>query len=65
MTRDRSDAVCVEWTGIKTRRRLRFEPRDAGGWERIEERKTADGWQPVGWEIVNDVVLDQGGEVVA
>jgi len=62
--RTREDALVVTYTDCKTRRRTRFEPRSAGGWWRVEERWTGDGWDPVGCEIVSHVSVERGAEVL-
>jgi len=60
------DAFVVTWTGVDAcRRRLIFQPRAVGGYLRIEQRRTDSGaWVDVGTEIVADVALDRGAEVV-
>jgi len=61
------DTLTVKWdpTG-RAPRRLRFEPRDApgGAWKRIEEVYSGDecGWRPVGSELVESVVIEDGRE---
>jgi hypothetical protein len=66
MTRDRRDAWEFAYTGVDSRRyRVLFEPRDAGGWDRIEYRKTDAGWEPIGREIVSDLDVTPGAEIVA
>jgi len=61
--RTREDGIVISWTGVDARRRrMTFEPRSAGGYTRIVERKTDAGWVPVGNEIVSDVDLDPGAE---
>lgn len=59
------DSITVRWTGADTSpRRLRFEPRSAGGYTRIEERWSGDEWVPEGQEIVADVGLDAPAAVI-
>ena len=54
--RTRADRMAISWTGVDARRyRMVFEPRSAGGYTRIVERKTEVGWVETGAEIVSDV----------
>jgi len=63
--RTRQDGIAISWTGVDARRyRMTFEPRSAGGHTRIVERKTETGWVPTGNEIVSDVALDPGAEIL-
>jgi len=53
------DGLTLSWTPPNTRRRrVTFEPRPSGGWERIEEEQHGDEWQTVGRELVADVDLE-------
>jgi hypothetical protein len=66
MPSDRPDAILLAYTDATARRRLHLEPRSLGGYELIEERKTVDGlWKPVGRDIVSQVVVECGTEVIA
>jgi len=57
--------IVIRWTGVDAKpRRLRFEPRSVGGYDRIEERWTGTEWDPVGEEIVSDVGLDAPAAVI-
>lgn len=59
------DSIVLRWTGEDADpRRVRFEPRDAGGWTRIEQRHNGDEWLTVGREIVSDVALDAPAAVI-
>lgn len=42
--------------------RDRYEPRDAGGWERIEERWSGCRWVIIGSELVEDVAIEADEE---
>lgn len=54
-----SESIIIEWTGEDARpRRLRFEPRAVGGYDRIEQRHNGDEWVTVGREIVSDVCVE-------
>jgi hypothetical protein len=46
-----TDAAC-------RRRRVRFERRSVGGWERIVEEYSAGEWRPVGREVVADTDIE-------
>ncbi|WP_323192433.1 hypothetical protein [Halostella sp. PRR32] len=58
-----SEGLTVEWSGEHCRRRMRFERRDAGGWERVEERRTEGKWRFVGSEIVAGLVVEDNADV--
>lgn len=52
------DSITIEWTGVAGQpRRIRFEPRGADRYRRIEQRQTTDEWVTVGQEIVSQVNL--------
>lgn len=52
------DAFTIEYTEDATgdRRRVRHEPRDDGGMDRIEDVRRGCDWRPLGREPVTDVV---------
>lgn len=58
---DRSDGFAVVYDDADGRppRRLRFEPRDDGRWDRIEEIWSGCSyWRPVGRAVCERVELD-------
>jgi hypothetical protein len=55
------DELTFEYTNTAgNRRRVRFGPRDAGGWDRVVEERDGDEWRGVGDEIVADVEVTVG-----
>ncbi|WP_434531060.1 hypothetical protein ACODNH_05455 [Haloarcula sp. NS06] len=65
MTRDHSDTVMVQREPLRgPAQRDRYEPRDEGGWRRIEERWTGCQWAYVGSEIVDSIDIE-GTEALA
>jgi len=59
------EGLTVEYTDeASNRRRVRFEPRAAGGWDRAVEEFDDGRWRPVGEEIVADVIIKAAGDVV-
>jgi len=62
---DHSDALEITYTGVDGRRhRILYKPRSLGGYDRIEQRRDGCGWAPVGREIVSDVEIVPGAEVL-
>jgi hypothetical protein len=61
--RTREDAVVVSWTGEQRGRRLVFEPRDVGGWLRVEQRHDGDAWREVGQEIVANLRVENAEDL--
>lgn len=64
---DRSDAVVITRNPLRgPRRRERYEPRDDGRWMYFEEiwGGQACGWNPVGMEIVEEVTIESGSDLV-
>lgn len=61
------ECITLRWTPPNARpRRIRLEPRAAGGWTRIEQERTDEGeWRTVGQEIVADVELDAPAAIVS
>lgn len=60
------DALTVEFEPDRgPRRRLRFEPRGRDSYERVEEEWTGCTWRATGREIVDELSIDRGAEVVA
>jgi hypothetical protein len=59
---DRSDAITLQYQPSgRAARRLVFEPRDAGGYECIEQVWSGCGyWRDVGGEPVERVTIDDG-----
>jgi len=58
-TEPETDSIRVAWTGVDARRhRLTIQPRDAGGYVRVEEVEIAGDWHPQGREIVSDVSFE-------
>ena len=57
-----SDPIVLEWTPLNAcRRRLTFEPREIGGWDRTEEERRDEEWHVVDHEVVTHVELDRSG----
>lgn len=61
--RDQRDVVTVRWApdGLAPRR-LRFEPRDTGGWLRREQVWTGCTWRTVDTEDVGELAIDDPRE---
>lgn len=59
-------SIVLQWTGTDSRpRRIRLEPRAAGGWTRIEQRWSGEEWITTGREIVADVELEAPSAIVS
>ena len=62
---DRSDAIVLRLDRPGARsERTRLEPRSDGRWDRYEDEWTGCKWRAVGHEIVDDIGLSVGDEVV-
>ena len=58
-----TEGITLAFTNeASNRRRIRLEPRDAGGWFYHDEEYDGQHWRPVGREIVADVELEVGTE---
>ncbi|RLM39281.1 hypothetical protein [Haloarcula sp. Atlit-120R] len=65
MSPDQTDAVVVRREPLRgPAQRNRYEPRDEGGWRRVEERWNGCQWIYVGSEIVDSIDIE-GAEVLA
>ena len=65
MTRDRTDAIEVTYRQLRSSpRRIRFEPRSDGRWERSTAVWTGCVWRATGSELVQDVEIAKGSEPV-
>lgn len=61
----RADSIVIRWVGEDSvPRRLRFEPRSVGGYQRISERWSGDEWTWQDDEIVAQVGLDAPSAIV-
>lgn len=59
------EGLTVEYTdAASNRRRVRLEPRSAGGWDRYVDEFDGERWRPVGHEIVANVTIEAAGGVV-
>jgi len=57
--------ILVEYTdAASNRRRIRFERRRVGGWDRIVEERDQGEWREVGHEIVADVAIESSSNLV-
>ena len=55
---DRRDAFAIRWTPPRGRpQKVVFEPRSAGGWDRITYERRRGRWRVTGEEIVADITL--------
>jgi len=53
------ERITVAYTNTAgNRRRVRFERRSVGGWDRYVEEFDGDRWRPVGEEIVADLTVE-------
>lgn len=64
MTVDEDALVVKQTLTTGQRRRLRWEPRTDGQWDYYEDELHDGEWQPVGHEIVEDVDVERGAEVL-
>lgn len=62
---DRSDAIVLRIDRMAGQsERIRLEPRSDGRWDRYQDEWTGCNWRAVGHEIVEDVGLAAGEEIV-
>ncbi|WP_436344478.1 hypothetical protein [Natronorubrum sp. FCH18a] len=61
---DSRDSFAIRWTPPHGRaQKVVFEPRSAGGWDRITYEHRRGRWRITGEEIVADVGLEAAGSV--
>lgn len=61
---DDNPSIRFEFTNeAGNRRRVTLVKRDPGGWDRVVEERSGDGWRPVGDEIVADVGVEIDNDV--